>query len=190
MNSSQETIAAALRAAKAPAVRNSANVVPLHMASRAIRGMDQQDGMPFHGGLLHSPVPGRTDRLNVNVPNGSYVLPADIVSGLGQGNTIAGARTLDRVFSGAQPYGGKGGPYGAMALPGAKGHGPGRPHFARGGMVPIVAAGGEYVVPPHVVEALGNGDMKRGHDLLDQFVKTIRAKTVKTTRKLPPPKKK
>ena len=65
--------------------------------------------------------------------------------------------------------------------------------FASGGMtgekVPIVAAGGEYVIPPEVVTNIGNGDMESGHTELDDFVKKMRAKTVKTLKSLPGPKK-
>jgi hypothetical protein len=36
---------------------------------------------------------------------------------------------------------------------------------------------------------MGDGDMDVGHRELDAFVKKMRAKTVKTLRNLPPPKK-
>lgn len=72
----------------------------------------------FHVGPIHSHVAGRTDHLPITVPSGSYVLPADIVSAGGEGNTMAGFKVLRRTFGG-QPYGGsehpygqKGGPYG------------------------------------------------------------------------------
>ena len=65
--------------------------------------------------------------------------------------------------------------------------------FADGGMagekVPIVAAGGEYVIPPEVVINVGNGDMNAGHTELDDFVLKMRAKTVKTLKGLAPPKR-
>ena len=64
--------------------------------------------------------------------------------------------------------------------------------FADGGstenLVPIVAAGGEYVIPPHVVVGIGQGDLDKGHGELDDFVKKMRANTVRTLRKLPGPK--
>jgi hypothetical protein len=43
-----------------------------------------------HTGGLLSPVAGRTDHIPVDVPNGAYVLPADVISGMGQGNTLHG----------------------------------------------------------------------------------------------------
>jgi hypothetical protein len=54
--------------------------------------------------------------------------------------------------------------------------------------VPIVAAGGEYVISPEVVTAIGNGDMNLGHTELDTFVTTMRKKLIDTLKKLPPPK--
>jgi hypothetical protein len=45
------------------------------------------------------------------------------------------------------------------------------------------------VIPPEVVAAIGGGDMNVEHTELDDFVKKMRAKTVKTLRDLPGPKK-
>lgn len=125
------------------------------------------------GGLIHSAVPGRTDQLRIAVPNESHIIPADIVSSLGQGNTMAGAKMLDQMFRRQQKAG--------LA------HG-GHVHGGLG-PVPIVAAGGEYAVTPEEVAALGGGDMKRGHDLIDQMIKRVREYTIKRLKTLPPPKK-
>jgi hypothetical protein len=54
--------------------------------------------------------------------------------------------------------------------------------------VPIIAAGGEYVVPPEVVQMLGEGDTDAGHEYLDNFVKYVRDHVAKTLKKLPPPR--
>jgi len=126
-----------------------------------------------HVGPIHSPVAGRTDHLPMHVPSGSYVIPADIVSSMGEGNTMAGFKVLDTVL---KEYGNS---------PQARASG-GRGNEAQ---VPIVAAGGEYVIPPEVVTAIGNGDMNLGHTELDTFVKTMRKKLIDTLRKLPGPKK-
>lgn len=145
----------------------------------------------FHpGGLIKSPVAGRTDRLPMSVASDSYVLPADVVSGLGEGNTLAGATILDKTF--------KSGPYGSK-LRGRSGGQRGRRvlGLATGGAAPqpstdpvkIIAAGGEYVISPDVVMLLGNGNAKHGHDVLDAFVKRVRSTTRKTLGKLPGPKK-
>ena len=55
--------------------------------------------------------------------------------------------------------------------------------------MPIVAAGGEYVIHPDVIVKIGGGNIERGHKELDDFVNSSRAKTVKTLQKLPGPKK-
>lgn len=65
-------------------------------------------------------------------------------------------------------------------------------NFAEGGAtsgVPIVAAGGEYVIPPNDVIRIGGGDIDHGHKVLDSFVKKMRQKTIKTLQSLPGPKK-
>ena len=129
-------------------------------------------GIKPHVGPIHSAVAGRTDHLPMHVPSGSYVIPADIISAMGEGNTMAGFEIMNDI---TKMYGG---------LPKA---------FADGGMagekVPIVAAGGEYVIPPEVVVNIGGGNMEVGHTELDEFVKKMRAKTVKTLKALPGPKK-
>lgn len=131
----------------------------------------------LHVGPIHSPVAGRTDHLPMHVPSGSYVIPADIISAMGEGNTMAGFKHMKRIFSGV-PYGGGSLPYGASPV-----------HRAQGGAVPIVAAGGEYVLSPEEVMWAGDGDLDTGHRVLDEFVKRKRAETVKTLKSLPGPKK-
>lgn len=142
--------------------------------SRAKRASGGQASQPqSHVGAIHSPVAGRTDHLPMHVPSGSYVIPADIVSSMGEGNTMAGFRVLDTVL---KQYGN------APQARASGGRGVER-------QVPIVAAGGEYVIPPEVVTAIGNGDMTVGHTELDSFVKTMRKKLIDTLKKLPGPKK-
>lgn len=126
-----------------------------------------------HTGPIQSPVPGRTDHVPMDVPSGSYVIPADLVSGLGQGNTEAGFHVIQSMFPMPQM------PYGTA---------PSRPQFATGGTVPIDAAGGEYVIPPEAIVAKF-GDLNHGHRILDAWVKTQREHHVKTLKKLPGPAK-
>lgn len=146
-------------------------------------------GGGVHAGPIHSGVAGRTDHLPMNVRSGSYVLPADIVSAMGEGNTVAGfkiAKKLPNMFSARDRT--KGTPYGESGLP----YGVPMPHKAAGGAtskVPIVAAGGELVYSPEEVALIGGGDLDDGHKILDEFVRQFRAKTVDTLRKLPPPRK-
>jgi hypothetical protein len=54
---------------------------------------------------------------------------------------------------------------------------------------PINAAGGEFVVPPHIVEQIGGGDIKRGHQILDEWVMSRRKDHIKTLKGLPGPAK-
>jgi hypothetical protein len=142
----------------------------------------------------------------MHVPSGAYVIPADIISAMGEGNTNAGFKVAKSIFSqpfygtsgagkgepyhqGAMPYGGhKGMPYGASAAPYGQPM-PGRATGGQTGEVPIVAAGGEYVIHPNDVTRIGHGSIDDGHRILDEFVKKFRQKTIKTLQKLPGPKK-
>ena len=135
-----------------------------------------------HKGAIHSAVAGRTDHLPMKVASGSYVIPADIISALGEGNSMAGFKVAKSIFAQKHPYGQSGLPYGQSGLPYSR---------AAGGAVdvPIVAAGGEYVVPPEDVAMIGNGSVDLGHKVLDSFVKKIRKNTIKTLRELPGPRK-
>lgn len=144
-------------------------------------------GTKLHTGPIHSLVAGRTDHLPMHVPSGSYVIPADIISAMGEGNTMAGFTHMKRIFGGV-PYGGAGAPYRASGGP----YGAAMPRKAEGGDVsgvPIVAAGGEYVLTPDEVVWAGDGDLETGHKVLDDFVKQTRAQTVQTLKALPGPKK-
>jgi hypothetical protein len=166
-----------------------------------------------HSGPIPSIVPGRTDRHNMRVSGGTYVLPADHVSGIGQGNTNAGFAILSHMFGM--------GPYGSKAL-GIK-HGSGAPRVSaprmqrpfgsdeggsrgqgQGQPVDVVTAGGEFNVPPHVVEAIGypiwqekmrtgqptKSPLDEGHGALDQWVMDFRHKKhVPTLKNLPNPAK-
>lgn len=154
----------------------------------------------LHVGPIHSSVAGRTDHLPMHVPSGSYVIPADIISAMGEGNTMAGFKKARIIFGGTpysgktEPYGGmKAAPYGVAGGPyGAQGGPYSPPKRAEGGEVPpvpIIAAGGEYVLSPDQVRAVGDGDMDLGHKVLDEFVKRMRAETINTLKKLPGPKK-
>jgi len=118
----------------------------------------------IHVGPIHSNVAGRTDHLPINVPSGAYVIPADIISGFGEGNTMAGFQIANNVF-GVQNKTPEDQP------------------------TEIVAAGGEYVITPFNVTRIGGGDLDNGHKTLDGFVTTYRDKLIKTLKGLPGPKK-
>ena len=109
----------------------------------------------------------------MHVASGSYVIPADIISAMGEGNSMAGFKVSDRIFR--DPEGDR------------------EPHknpaFADVETVPVVVAGGEYIISPQDVIHLGGGSMEDGHRMLDEFVKQYRQKTIKTLKALPGPKK-
>lgn len=146
-------------------------------------------------GPILSAVPGRTDSHATHVPSGSYVVPADIVSGHGQGNTIAGAGALQRLF--------KLGPYGSS--PGGIKHGSGVPRppkpmkFHSGGgkggsshigtPTPVMLAGGEIVVPPENLMDVVHPHLGTAHKIMDSWVIHERKKLRKTLAKLPGPAK-
>lgn len=154
------------------------------------------------GGLIKSTVAGRTDRLPMSVPANAYIVPSDVVSGMGQGNTDAGAKMLKNIL---HPHSMR------LRLAGRKRHtanifGTGHPDvfahsqfsappmgspMADGGAtedVPIVAAGGEYVIDPDTVTSLGDGDARAGHKILDRMVLNVRHHTARKLTQLPGPK--
>lgn len=142
-------------------------------------------------GMLGGASPGRVDNRPLSVSSGSYVIPADSVSAIGQGNSAAGAKMLTQMFSGAKmnSYGGHN-----FRMPGVKGMKRGT--YAEGGdaegegeHVPIIAASGEYVLTPEEVAWFGDGDMKKGHDALDRFVLSLRKKHIQELKRIKPPKK-
>jgi len=122
-------------------------------------------GEPVTVGPLHSRVPGRTDALAITVPEGAFVIPADVVAYLGESNSTAG---LDRVSD-------------MFPSP--------RALRANGGTVPIAAAGGEYVLSPETVMQIGGGDLKRGHNALDAWVVKTRRDHINHLKRLPRPEK-
>lgn len=179
-----QAIAAALNTARHS--RAEGGLAPhYHFPKPHVPHIHKPKHQKVHVGPIHSPVAGRTDHLPMHVPSGAYVIPADIISGMGEGNTVAGFKVAKSLFS--SHFYGSGTPYGASGLP----YGMPAPGKASGGAatVPIVAAGGEYVISPDDVRQIGHGDLDHGHKTLDEFVKQYRAKLVKTLSKLPGPKK-
>jgi len=115
-------------------------------------------------GPIHSDVAGRTDHLPCNVPSGAYVIPADIISGMGEGNTMNGFKIANRLWGKQRLYGDE--------TP-----------------TEVVVAGGEYVICPHSVRDIGGGDINEGHNQLDKFVKLAREDLIKTLKNLPGPRR-
>jgi hypothetical protein len=159
--------------------------------------------------MSSSAIPGRTDRIPMRARSGSFVLPADVVSGLGQGNTNAGASMWAKAISSAV------GPPGVGTMGMRRGSIPRAPMprlggmmgrtrqgFAEGGTpglghnmgppledeyVPIITAGGEVLIDPEIVAALGNGSELMGKHKLAESVLKVRKQVIDELRKLPRP---
>lgn len=141
--------------------QRQAIAIALDVARRARRA----DGGKVHTGPITGDTPGRTDVHKMNVPDGAYVIPADIVSHMGENNTEAGLARLEHQFGGKSRT------------------------YAKGGSVPVITASGEFVISPDKVKEIGGGDLDRGHKILDRFVLLMRQKHIQTLRGLAPPAK-
>ncbi len=139
---------------------------------------------PINSGLLGSKTAGRTDRLPSMVSPGSHIIPADVVSGIGQGNSLAGGHILDNVFAHHLHS-----MFRHNLTPQDKLHVKG---LAKGGKtkhMPVILAGGEYHVSPEIVKAIGEGNEDKGHKALDKMIHNVRQHTIKTLKTLPKPQK-
>lgn len=150
------------------------------MAERG-EARDLMYGSGYHpGGFIASDVAGRTDRLPMNVAADSFVMPADVVSGLGSGNSLAGAKIMDAILAS--------GPYGTSPLGLHRGSGPPRHGRASGGTAgtsSVILAGGEYSIPPDKLITIGHRmrlakksrartDLAAGHEWARDFVAEVR----------------
>lgn len=157
----------------------------------SIKRRNRADGGQVHEGPIVSEVPGRTDRHNMAVGAGSYVLPSETISHFGENNTLAGLAYLKKI-----------GPQGirklARSVPGAaaivsrhlrRAVGGRAQETPTGHPIDVVTAGGEMVLTPEEVKVIGDGDVILGHALLDNFVMKQRAKHIRTLKGLSAPAK-
>jgi Family of unknown function (DUF6496) len=171
----------------------SANLAPGPMQKAGDRQMMK--------GPILSAVSGRTDAHQGAVPSGSYVVPADIVSGRGQGNTIAGSNIMSRMFK-MGPYGTGAGTIKGSHTTAPKGMAAPKPQLSmasRGGAkskhahigkpVPVNLAGGEFIIPPENLMATVHPNLDIAHKVMDKWVINERKKLRKTLGKLPGPVK-
>lgn len=150
------------------------------------------------GGFLHGSTPGRADSITTSAPGGSYVIPAAVVSGIGQGNSLAGAKVIQDML--------ERGPYGIPMPHGRAGNNiPSPPHpraeYQAGGSIPIFQKGsnpqespvmlsdGEFVVTRQQVLHWGGGNLKRGHRIFDKWVVKKKKELIAELEKLPGPVK-
>lgn len=182
-------------------------MVPLHraMGGMSLGEMDPSwtrieardavsDAPRFGGahGFLAGSTPGRADSIRTTAPSGAYVWPADVVSGIGEGNSEAGAKIIQNAMATGPwgttlPRGGRG-----MGIPrpprltasakggGVQGHVPGK-------QIPVALSHGEVVSTPEEVAAKGGGNLKHGWKILDETVKEVRKRNIAKLRKLPGP---
>jgi hypothetical protein len=189
--------------------------------------------------LINSSVAGRSDRIPMRARTGSFVIPADVVSGLGEGNTMAGAKMwgqlLTHSVTGAAAGGmrkgaapalkggiGRGGgsgpgsrvppppkaviappqkvpyqnlPVSSKGLPhgfqagGFLGHNGGPPIDDGDDTTPIITAGGEMIVDPEIITALGGGDPEVGTDILCKSIEGVRKQVIAFQKTLGGPSK-
>lgn len=152
---------------------------------------NRAEGGPVFEGPIVSEVPGRTDEHPMAVGAGSYVLPAEHISHLGENNTLAGLAHLKKIGAhGIRKM--------AHSAPGAPAIIAKHRRRAAGGRtqqaptghpIEINAAGGEHVMPPEDVKIVGDGDVMLGHALLDNLVMKQRTKHIDTLKSLKPPAK-
>lgn len=102
-------------------------------------------------GMIQGPGGGQDDLVPMTVPSDSYVIPADVVAGLGDGNAFEGSRRLMKAVGGSVGHGGL---------------------ASRG--VPVAVSPSESVIGPDAVARLGRGNIDAGERRLDQFVKNVR----------------
>lgn len=158
--------------------------VPFYVRNEA-RGIADDSYHP--NGVFTGGSGGRTDNIPRSVAADSFVMPADVVSGIGQGSTMAGAKIMDGILSS--------GPFGTR-LPHSK--------RADGGAAPgiskVMVADGEYLVPRDKLVEIGRRmraagkskartDLAAGHEWARDFVERSRKHQKKFLATAPKPKR-
>lgn len=157
-------------------------------ASMPAAGSTDGTESPISGPVI-GPTGGREDAIPVSVLAGSFVIPADVVAALGDGNTLAGMQALESAFGNAAGAGAPRRPYAHLMAGGASTGGAVSAGAGQGEAVPILISDGEYVVSPERVVAAGGGDLDQGHRALDAFVRQRRAEYGAKLKALPGPAK-
>ncbi len=162
--------------------RDQAIAAAMRQARQSSKGGRQEHTTAGAGGKvfvgpIHAEVPGRTDKLKINVPSGSYVFPSEFVSAIGEGNTLAGFQVIRAMFGKEKDW----------------------EELQRLGyhkLAEAIVAGGEFILDPDQVHTIGEriagkdqDPMEAGHDTLDKLVMTQRRETIRTLKKLPRPAK-
>lgn len=132
-------------------------------AAYRIKRQKRASGGAVHVGPIIGKTGGRADKRPMDVPASCYVVPADIVSGLGEGNTMHGHAIIARMFPHPKGKGSKGEP------------------------IPIAAADGEEIISPEQLMAKFGGDIDHAHAAMDVWVKHERKNIIHTMSRLPGP---
>jgi hypothetical protein len=143
-------------------------------------------------GYLHGPTAGRADDIMTHAPAGSHVIPADVVAGFGEGNSMAGANAWTKMLQMGpggipMPQGGGGRRMGMPAPPAPYRDPTAKASGGATDMRPVALSHGEFVVTPEQVLALGQGDMEKGHAILDKIIVESRKEIIAQMSKLPKP---
>jgi hypothetical protein len=134
---------------------------------------DPEEDIQYYakGGFVHGNSGGADDDVFTEIPEGSFIANSTATSLLGDGNTAAGAKELDRFEKSVM----------AKKASGGKIKGQGR-------MMPVKLSSGEYQISPNTVNKLGKGSNAKGAKILQNaFNSLIKQKGVK---KMLPPKAK
>lgn len=109
---------------------------------------------------------GQQDNVHVDLPHGSFVLDANTVSALGDGNSVAGRKKIREMLNQLNA--------GICEIT----------HDTR--LVPAAISSGEFTIYPHHVSAFGGGDLEAGHKKLKSFVKKLRKDKKMNVMDIPP----
>jgi len=205
----EQALAIALSKAYGPKKRTAGGSVAL-----ALKLGGQASG--GHAGPLPGDTPGRADTVSTTVKNGAHIIPADVVSFLGQGNTDNGYLVLEKMFPHSKRRAGGGAvaqmprisleprliipkphllpnmkPMGAPHMGAPNMPHPGKMPLAAGGapgQVPVKLSHGEFSVEPEdVASVMGHGDLENGHEALDKWIVSKRKECISRLRSLPKP---
>ena len=191
--------------AHAPSGRPYEQALAIALKTAGIPKRRADGGSVIDGGFsgaLTGDTPGRADALPVTVPDGSHVIPADVVSAIGGGNSAAGLKHLGKMFPPPKVRAPKISiPKMAMprpvhllapkiAMPKPKAAKLlGMPHADGGAAkgVKCALSDGEFVVHPSHVLRIGEGDAERGHRALDHWTVAKRRENIEHQKNLPGP---